>query len=136
MHIIVRKMEYFFFEKKKSVLLKNCLWNLFSEQFPLRGCLNPDSNGYYVTYVSQEGSNEEVIVESKTLRQLNPFQNILKLNYRNRDRAQYMLKKQVGQLIGFDLKRYNMMMSCEVNDFRWRMKVFANQLAQERRARL
>ena len=135
MQIIVRKMEWFFL-KKKSVFFKSCLWNLFSEQFPLRGCLNPDSNGYYVTYVSQEGSNEEVIVESKTLRQLNPFQNILKLNYRNRDRAQYMLKKQVGQLIGFDLKRYNMMMSCEVNDFRWRMKVFANQLAQERRARL
>ena len=35
------------------------------EQFPLRGCLNPDPNSYYVTYVSQEGSNEEVIAESK-----------------------------------------------------------------------
>ena len=38
---------------------------LFLEQFPLRGCLNPDPNSYYVTYVSQEGSNEEVIAESK-----------------------------------------------------------------------
>ena len=37
----------------------------FLEQFPLRGCLNPDPNSYYVTYVSQEGSNEEVIAESK-----------------------------------------------------------------------
>ena len=55
----------------------------FSEQFPLRGCLNPDFNSYYVTYVSQQGSNEEVIAESKTFRQLNPFLNILKLNIRN-----------------------------------------------------
>ena len=38
---------------------------LFLEQFPLRGCLNPDPHSYYVTYVSQEGSNEEVIAESK-----------------------------------------------------------------------
>jgi hypothetical protein len=39
--------------------------DLCIEQFPLRGCLNPDPNSYYVTYVSQEGSNEEVIAESK-----------------------------------------------------------------------
>ena len=127
---------------------------LFLEQFPLRGCLNPDPNSYYVTYVSQEGSNEEVIAESKfylsiflyvyslnqfvfylfwaklhhwgylpyrlcfwqynvfvnntlspwllgrTFRQLNPFLNLLKLNLRKGDRDQYMIKKQVGQLIG------------------------------------
>ena len=42
----------------------------------------------------------------------------------------------VSQLIGFDLKRYNQMMSVEVNDFRHRMKVFAIQRAQERRERL
>ena len=53
-----------------------------------------------------------------------------------KDRAQYMFKKQVGQLIGCDLKRYNQMMSVEVNDFRHRMKVFAIKKAQERRARL
>ena len=70
------------------------------EQFPLRGCLNPDPNSYYVTYVSQEGSNEEVIAESRTFRQLNPFLNLLKLNLRKGDRDQYMIKKQVGQLIG------------------------------------
>ena len=45
--------------------------------------MNPDFNSYYVTYVSQQGSNEEVIAESKTFRQLNPFLNILKLNIRN-----------------------------------------------------
>ena len=44
--------------------------------------------------------------------------------------------KNIAIFVGFDLKRYNQMMSVEVNDFRLRMKVFANQKAQERRARL
>lgn len=102
----------------------------------MRGCLNPDSNAYFLSYVSQQGAKVEVDDESKTLRELNPFLNILKFNLRTKDRAQYMFKRQVGQLIGIDLKKFDKMMSCEVNDFRWRMKVFANKLAQERRARL
>lgn len=102
----------------------------------MRGCLNPDFNAYFLSYVSQQGVKVEVDNESKTLRELNPFLNILKFNMRTKDRAQYMFKRQVGQLIGIDLKKFDKMMSCEVNDFRWRMKVFANKLAQERRARL
>ncbi len=98
--------------------------------------MNPDAKAYYVTYVSQQGSKEEVIDEFKTLRELRPFLNILKFNLRNKDRAQHMFKKQVGHLIGLDLKKFDKLMSCEVNDFRWRMKVFANKIAQDRRARL
>ena len=109
---------------------------MISEQVPLRGCLNPDANAYYLSYVSQQGAKEEVLDENKTLRELNPFLNILKLNLRTKDRANYMFKRQIGQLIGLDLKQFDKMMSTEVNDFRWRMKVFANQLAQERRTRL
>lgn len=114
----------------------NKLINFIPEQLPLRGCLNPDANAYCISYVSQQGTKEEVIDENKTLRELNPFLNILRLNLRTKDKANYMFKKQVGQLIGIDLRKFDKMMSCEVNDFRWRIKVFANQLAQDRRARL
>ena len=84
----------------------------------------------------QIGAKEEVIDETKTLRELNPFLNILKFNVRRSNQKQLMSKKQVGQLIGIDLKKFEKMSNCEVNDFRWRMKVFTNRLAQDRRARL
>lgn len=41
-----------------------------------------------------------------------------------------------GNLIGKDLKDFEDLRNCEVNDFRWRMKVFANRIAQERKIRL
>ena len=89
-----------------------------------------------MSYISQIGSKEEVVDENKTFRELNPFLNILKFNLRTKDLAQYMFKRQVGQLIGMDMKKFDKLMSCEVNDFRWRMRVFANRMAQERRSRL
>ena len=41
-----------------------------------------------------------------------------------------------GELIGKDLREYHNIQNCEVNDFRWKMKTFANNLAQGRRKRL
>ena len=35
-----------------------------------------------------------------------------------------------GKLISKDLKEYDDMRNCEVNDFRWKIKAFANNLAQ------
>lgn len=106
------------------------------ERLPLRGCLTPDAECYLLTYVSQQGRREEVLDETKTLRELKPFKNILKFAKRSKDQNQYQFKKNVGRLIGKDLKEFDNMRNCEVNDFRWRMKVFANTLAQERRAKL
>ena len=42
----------------------------------------------------------------------------------------------LGKLIGKDLDEYEKMRNCEVNDFRWKIKVFANGLAQNRKTRL
>ena len=108
------------------------------EQLPLRGGLNPDASSYYLSYVSEQGNKEEVIDENKTLRELNPFLNILKFNLRTKDRSskEYMFRRNIGQLIGIDLKKFDKMMNCEVNEFRLQMKKFANKVAQERRARL
>lgn len=41
-----------------------------------------------------------------------------------------------GKLIGKSLSDFDDLRNTEVNDFRWRMKVFANQIAQARRVTL
>ena len=47
-----------------------------------------------------------------------------------------MFKRSIGKLIGKNLREFDDLRNCEVNDFRWRMKVFANKVAQERKERL
>lgn len=47
-----------------------------------------------------------------------------------------MLLFTIGKLIGKNLKDFEDLRNCEVNDFRWRMKVFANKIAQERKTNL
>ena len=47
-----------------------------------------------------------------------------------------MFKRSIGKLIGKNLTEFDDLRNCEVNDFRWRMKVFANKIAQERKERL
>lgn len=41
-----------------------------------------------------------------------------------------------GNLIGKSIKDFEELRNCEVNDFRWRMKVFANRIAQDRKTKL
>ena len=41
-----------------------------------------------------------------------------------------------GEVIGKDLREYYNIQNCEVNDFRWKMKAFANGKAQSRKKRL
>ena len=109
---------------------------------PLRGCLNPDANHYSVSYVSQQsGRCEECFDERVTLRELKPvrFPSLpfaLKFSLRKKELAHQMFKRQVGKLIGKNLAEFDDLQNCEVNDFRWRMKVFANKIAQERKGRL
>ena len=96
----------------------------------------PLTNINFTSYIKEKGGlrdNSYIYPGSYMREHCNAFISSL---CNNKDRAQYMFKKQVGQLIGCDLKRYNQMMSVEVNDFRHRMKVFAIKKAQERRARL
>lgn len=67
-----------------------------SERLPLRGCLNPDGNHYVLMYISQSGRLEECFDETKTLRQLKPFKNILKFGKRQRDQDHYHVRKHIG----------------------------------------
>ena len=47
-----------------------------------------------------------------------------------------LLSLLAGKLIGKSLSDFDDLRNTEVNDFRWRMKVFANQIAQARRVQL
>ena len=65
---------------------------------PLRGCLNPDASSFVVSFVSSTtGMLEEVVDETKSLRELKPFKNILKFSKRIKYRGQYHhLKEKIG----------------------------------------
>ena len=78
---------------------RKIFWWQISEKLPLRGCLNPDAGSYVVSFVSlATGVLEEVIDETKTLRELKPFKNILKFSKRIKYRGQYHhLKEKVGE---------------------------------------
>ena len=93
----------------------------------MRGCLNPDSSHYAVSYVSQSGRNEECLDERVTLRDLQPFKNIIKvaklLNWllfqfnetvfhlqfsvRRRELGHQMFKRSIGKLIGKNLREFD-----------------------------
>lgn len=86
--------------------------------------------------MTNEGKTEECFDESKTLRELNPFQRTLKFERRSKDKGHYMFKRHVGSIIGKNLNEFDDLRNCEVNDFRFRMRRFANRVAQERKSRL
>ena len=142
---------------------------IFLEAVPLRGCINPDSEKYNISYVTHQGKRQDILDETKTLRQLKPFKNVLKFSLKSKNKELYLFKKHIGKLtfeihnfyfisylklncysneyffnhfqitgklISKDLKEYDDMRNCEVNDFRWKIKAFANNLAQKRKTRL
>lgn len=66
------------------------------ENLPLRGCLNPDGSHYQVKYVTSEGHLTECFDERKSLREIKPFQNILKFVKKSKDRGHYQFRQHVG----------------------------------------
>ncbi|XP_059078692.1 phosphatidylinositol 4,5-bisphosphate 3-kinase catalytic subunit beta isoform-like isoform X2 [Tigriopus californicus] len=106
------------------------------ERLPLRGCLNPDGSHYTLKYVSSNGEIETCYDEAKTLRELKPFQNLLKFEHRVKDQDLYEFRNQIGKLIGKNLQDFDELRNPEVNDFRWQMKLFCRKIAQARRIRL
>jgi len=64
----------------------------------LRGCLTPDASHYSLSYVgANNGRREDCLDETKTLRELKPFQNLLKFSKRAKGRSHYRFKQHVGK---------------------------------------
>lgn len=116
-------------------------------------------------FILLKGKMEEVLDERKTLREVQPFENILKFNLRTKvkNSGHYKLRKSVckiifrlisilcssllerkaasyflflARLMNQELTSFDEIQNVEVNQFRWRMKAFANKIALERRNRL
>ena len=68
-----------------------------SDSVPLRGCINPDVRKYSISYVTQQGIRQEIIDETKTLRQLKPFKNVLKFGLKSKNKELYLFKKHIGK---------------------------------------
>ena len=67
------------------------------DSVPLRGCINPDVRKYCISYVTQQGIRQEIIDETKTLRQLKPFKNVLKFGLKSKNKELYLFKKHIGK---------------------------------------
>ena len=71
---------------------------IFLEAVPLRGCINPDSEKYNISYVTHQGKRQDILDETKTLRQLKPFKNVLKFSLKSKNKELYLFKKHIGKL--------------------------------------
>ncbi len=58
------------------------------------------------------------------------------ISFRYNARARFTTSLLPGKLIGKNLSDFEDLRNTEVNEFRWKMKVFANAIAQERRRKL
>ena len=69
------------------------------DSVPLRGCINPDVRKYSISYVTQQGIRQEMTRqdETKTLRQLKPFKNVLKFGLKSKNKELYLFKKHIGK---------------------------------------
>ena len=63
----------------------------------MRGWLKREASKYTISYVTQKGSRQEILDETKTLRQLKPFKNVLKLSSKSKNKELYLFKKHIGK---------------------------------------
>ncbi len=71
----------------------------YSDHLPLRGCLSPDATRYTMSYVTQAGRHEDCFDESMTLRELKPFNNVLKFSVKTKEKYHHAFKDSVGKVI-------------------------------------
>ena len=101
------------------------MWEKASE-YPLFGILR-DRDSYHFTCVSR-GTSIDCMDENKSLIDLNPFINILKLVERAGDETEKLVNHQIGTLIGKGLKEFDALRNPEVNDFRWKIRIICDEV--------
>ncbi|KAK7076708.1 Phosphatidylinositol 4,5-bisphosphate 3-kinase catalytic subunit beta isoform [Halocaridina rubra] len=110
--------------------IKEELWDQASE-YPLFGTLH-DMSSYHFSCVSHRAERLELMDEGKCLQEINPFMYILKIVERKGNETEKMLNLQIGLLIGKDLQKFDDLKNPEVNEFRWNMKVFCDEVVSAR----
>lgn len=110
--------------------VKEELWEE-ARKFPLKELLK-DQSTYNFMCINSMAEKEELIDETRRLCDVKPFYNLLKVVERAGDKAEQTLNTKIGQLIGKALHDFDALKSLEVNEFRWRMKLMAQNIAKSK----
>ncbi|XP_066998274.1 phosphatidylinositol 4,5-bisphosphate 3-kinase catalytic subunit delta isoform [Anabrus simplex] len=110
--------------------IKEDLWEEASK-YPLHGTLH-DSSSYVFACINSMAENEELEDENKRLCDVRPFCSLLRLIERKGNKAEKSLNIQISHLIGKGLHEFDSLKNSEVNDFRWKMKLLCDEIAQSR----
>ena len=121
---------YYVFTKPLTIILQD-LWEEASK-YPLHGILK-DSNSYIFTCINSNAEPEVLRDESRRLCDIKTFCSILKLIEREGVKVDRNLDSQIGLLIGKGLHEFTALKNSEVNDFRWKIRVFGEEIALERK---
>ncbi|CAG2166030.1 unnamed protein product, partial [Oppiella nova] len=112
--------------------IKEILFEEECQKEPLFGALH-DKQTYVFTYVNMSTSGQqELDDEDVRLCDVCPFLAILRLVERKGDKAALQLDAQIGLLIGKSLKEFDSLKNPEVNDFRFKMRTYAEDVTQQR----
>ncbi|KAG1679555.1 Phosphatidylinositol 4,5-bisphosphate 3-kinase catalytic subunit delta isoform [Nymphon striatum] len=112
--------------------IKDELWEE-ARKYPLYGTLH-DSQHYVFLCVNQTtAEQEELVDEMRHVCDVRPFLAVLKVVEKKNDKAEKLLNAQIGLLIGKSLHEFDSLKNPEVNDFRWKMRVICEEIAEERR---
>ncbi|KAI1309369.1 Phosphatidylinositol 4,5-bisphosphate 3-kinase catalytic subunit beta isoform [Halotydeus destructor] len=99
---------------------------------PMFGILH-DQQTYIFTCVNiSTAEKEELLDEEKRICDVQPFLSILRLVERKKDKDELQLKSTIGSLIGKGLHEFDTLKNAEVNDFRWRMRQFCEDIEAKR----
>ncbi|XP_032376786.1 phosphatidylinositol 4,5-bisphosphate 3-kinase catalytic subunit delta isoform isoform X2 [Etheostoma spectabile] len=91
-----------------------------------------DPDAYVFTCINQTAEREELEEESRRIRDVRPFMDVLRLVAREGDRVEKLTNTQISLLIGKGLHEFEAQKNHEVNEFRAKMRTFCEEKAQER----
>eukprot|EP00092_Neocalanus_flemingeri_P011672 GFUD01012577.1.p1 GENE.GFUD01012577.1~~GFUD01012577.1.p1 ORF type:complete len:1133 (+),score=268.09 GFUD01012577.1:126-3524(+) len=126
--VVEQKMSVY---ELKSIVLQKVFDH--TKFYPLTGRLTNIPAFYTISYICQEGSRVEVDDDEKTLSELNIKLPFIKMNNHVTNRRNTETQINIGSLIGLKLSDLEKLANAEVNEFRWNMKIFASNIAQERK---
>ncbi|CAG2112887.1 unnamed protein product, partial [Medioppia subpectinata] len=122
--------EITFFEIKE--LVHKIIFEEKCQKEPLFGALH-DKQTYVFTYVDMSSSEQQELDDEEVrLCDVCPFLALLRLIEKKGDKAALQLDAQIGLLIGKNLKEFDSLKNPEVNDFRFKMRTYAEEVAQQR----
>ncbi|RWS06961.1 phosphatidylinositol 4:5-bisphosphate 3-kinase catalytic subunit beta isoform-like isoform X1 [Dinothrombium tinctorium] len=102
-----------------------------AQRQPLFGVLK-DPQSYVFTCVNFTTCEQEELDENRRICDVRPFLGILRLIEKKGDKNEKQQNLKIGLLIGKGLHEFDSLKNSEVNDFRWRTRVFCEELQSKR----